>query len=385
MREPYDVVFLYAPPWAGPTRFSKHHLAAHFAERGHRVLYVEAPLTPLGLRRGAGFLHELRGTLSSPRVVRERLWVCRHFLPLPYHAATALTSTRAANRIGQRLLAPALRKDLRTLRMQQPVVIAGLPHAVDALPRLPRRCLVYHCADDYASVRGFPSTLPAVEADLCRQAQLVITTSETLCQDRRKFNEHTYWVPNGADVAHFAQAAEPAAELRALPRPVIGFVGGLSQWVDIPLIAALANARRAWSFVLIGPSSIDMSAVAHLGNVHLLGPRPYQQVPSYLAAMDVAVIPFRDEPVTYHADPIKAYEYLAAGVPVVATDMPALRRLQPLVRLAHGNTAFLAQLDAAVADGRDARFHERQAEASKHGWDSRFAQVRELIEATCGC
>jgi glycosyltransferase involved in cell wall biosynthesis len=385
VREPYDVVFLYAPPWAGPTRFSKHHLAAHFAAHGHRVLYVEAPLTPLGLRRGAAFVRELRATLASPQPARERLWVRRHFVPVPYHGATALTSTRAANRIGQRLLAPAVRRDMQRLGMGRPVLIAGLPHAVDVLPRLPRRCVVYHCADDYASVRGFPSTLPAVEADLCRQAQLVIATSQTLCTDRERFNPNTHWVPNGADVDHFAQSAEPAAELRALPRPVIGFVGGLSQWVDVPLIASLATARREWSFVLIGPIGIDVSAVAHLGNVHLLGPRPYEHVPSYLAAMEVAVIPFRDEPVTYHADPIKAYEYLAAGVPVVATDLPALRRLQPLVRLAHGNDAFLSELDAAVAVGREACARERQAEARRHSWESRFTQVRELIEAVCGC
>jgi len=383
VRERNDVVLLYAPPWAGPTRFSKHHLARLFGEQGHRVLYVEAPLTPLGLRRGQAFLRELRETLQPPRQVLDRVWVRRHLLLLPYHAVSRVTETRAASRIGQRLLAPQLRRDLRRLGFLRPLVIAGLPHAVDVLPGLPRSCLVYHCSDDFSSVRGFPKSLPALEAELCRQADLVITTSETLAAERLRFNARTHWVPNGADVEHFGQPTTPSAELRTLPRPVIGFVGGLSQWVDLELIGSLARARRQWTFVLIGPVGIDAAPVRELGNVRLLGARPYESLPSYMEAMDVGLIPFRDEPVTYHADPIKAYEYLAAGLPVVSTDLPALRRLAHVVRLARSPNEFLAELDAAVAEGRAARADERRAEAARHSWDARFAEVTRLIEQTC--
>ncbi len=383
MRERYDVVLLYAPPWAGPTRFSKHHLARLFAQHGHRVLYVEAPLTPLALRRGRTVLGEMRNTLRPPRLVAERLWVRRHFLPLPYHALSPVTASRTANRIGQRLLAPVLTRDLRRLAIARPVLIAGLPHAIDVLPALPRRCLAYHCSDDFSSVRGFPSTLPELEAELCARADVVIATSETLAEARRRFNLRTYWVPNGADVAHFSVSASPSAELVALSRPVIGFVGGLSQWVDLALVAFLARERPAWSFVLIGPLGIPTHAVSALTNVRLLGPRPYASLPSYLRAMDVGLIPFRDDPVTYHADPIKAYEYLAAGLPVVATDLPALRRLSHVVRLADSPSSFLSELDAAVVEGRDAGARERRIEASHHSWDARFAEVTRLIEQTC--
>jgi glycosyltransferase involved in cell wall biosynthesis len=383
VRERYDVVLLYAPPWAGPTRFSKQHLARLFAEHGHRVLYVEAPLTPLGLRRGRAFAAELRRTLWPPRLIADRLWVRRHFLPLPYHALTPATASRAANRVGQRLLAPVLRRDLRRLGYDRPVLIAGLPHAVDVLSFLPRRCVAYHCSDDFSSVRGFPRTLPELEAELCARADVVIATSETLAESRRRFNPRTYWVPNGADVSHFSGPAAPDAKLEALPRPVIGFVGGMSQWVDLELVAFLARERPAWSFVLIGPASLPTDVVKGQPNVHLMGARPYDALPSYLAAMAVGIIPFRDEPVTYHADPIKAYEYLAAGLPVVATDLPALRRLSHVVRLADSPASFLLELDAAVAEGRDARARDRRAEASKHGWDARFADLKRLIEQTC--
>jgi glycosyltransferase involved in cell wall biosynthesis len=379
-----EVVLLYAPPWAGPTRFSKHHLASYFAGRGARVLYVEAPLSPLGLRRLRAFPSELRATLRPPHRVDERLWVRRPFVLVPYHDATRLTSTRAANRLGQRLLAPVLRRDFRRLEFKRPVIVAGLPHAVDCLPLLPCRAVVYHCADDYAHVSGFPATLPGLEAELCTRADLVVTTSETLCDARRALNPRTYWIPNGADVDHFSRPAAPAGELQHLPRPRVGFVGGLSEWVDLDLVGQLARRQPGWTFVLIGPAAIDTSPVYALPNVHLLGPRPYEKVPSYLAAVDVGLIPFKHSEVTFHADPIKAYEYLAAGLPVVATDLPALHRLEHGVFLANTPTEFVEAIERALAEGEHRRV-ERQAEAARHSWTARFERFEQLLQESLAC
>jgi glycosyltransferase involved in cell wall biosynthesis len=379
-----DVVVLYAPPWDGPTRFSKHHLASYLARRGARVLYVEAPLTPLGVRR-RGFARELRQSLSKPHRVEDRLWVRRYFLPVPYHAATRLTSQREVNRVGQRLLSPLLRRDFRRMQIRNPILIAGLPHVADLAPQLEKRLLVYHCADDFAHVRGFPTSLACLEADLCRQADLVITTSETLCQSRRQWNPQTYWIPNAADVEHFARRAQPAPDLHKIPRPVVGFVGGLSEWVDLDLVACLARQRPEWSFVLVGPIGIDAASVQALHNVRLIGPRAYADLPSYLAAMDVALIPFKHNEVTYNADPIKAYEYLAAGVPVVATDLPALRRLNHVVRLASDADHFQSEVASAIAEGREARRAERQAEAARHTWSSRFDRFWTLLQERLAC
>jgi glycosyltransferase involved in cell wall biosynthesis len=177
----------------------------------------------------------------------------------------------------------------------------------------------------------------------------------------------------------------PAADMRELARPVIGFVGGVSEWVDVHLIRDLALSRPEWTFALVGPASIDTSAIRNVDNVRLLGPRPYASLPAYLAAMDVALVPFQHSPVTYHADPIKAYEYLAAGVPVVATDLPALRRLAHVLRLADTTQAFLDQIQAALTEGRDARSDARRAEAAQHSWASRFERIDALIRATVEC
>lgn len=381
-----DFVFLYAPPWSGPTRFSKHHLAEHLAAAGHRVLFCEAPLTPLGIRRVRTFAREVAATLRPPRQVRHNLWVRRHFLPVPFHASLPLARERWANRVGQRVLAPMLRSDVAGLGFRDPIIVAGLPHVADLLPRLPPAGVIYHCADDYASVSGFPPSLPALEEELCRRANLVITTSATLCDERRRFNPNTHWVANGADVDHFARPAQPATDLAKFPHPIVGFVGGLSEWVDMRLIARIAQERPNLTFVLIGPVGTDVSPVHGLTNVHILGPRPYASLPSYLAAMDVALIPFKQDRVAYHADPIKAYEYLASGVPVVATDLPALRRLAHVVRLAASPDEFVTAIDASLAGNSDpAARSARREESGKHSWASRFREIDALIEDTFPC
>jgi glycosyltransferase involved in cell wall biosynthesis len=264
------------------------------------------------------------------------------------------------------------------------LVVAGLPQAVDLVPLLPRGGLVYHCADDYAHAGGFPSTLPQLEAALCRQADLVITTSETLCDERRRFNPNTYWIPNGADITHFAQPAQPAADLDGLPRPIVGFIGGISEWVDIELLAELGRARQKWTFVLIGPAAVNTAELRLLPNMRLLGPRAYADLPRYMAGMDVGVIPFKRSALTYHADPIKAYEYLAAGLPVVATELPALRRLAHVLSLADSVASWLAALDRSIAKGRDHARAERQAEAAGHSWTASFERLEQLIDERVG-
>lgn len=381
MPESHDVVLLYGPPWRGAARFSKHHLARYLAARGHRVLYVEAPLGPLTLaRQGLAALAELREALRPPRLVAPRLWTRRYVNPVPYHAVTGVTSHRAANVLGQRLLGPRIRRDARRLGLRRPILVAGLPHAVDVLPCLSRRLLVYHCADEYAHVRGFPSTLPRLEAELCRRADVVIATAETLARSRAEHNPRTHWIPNGVEVEHFSAPATPADDVPNDGRPVVGFVGGLAQWVDMGLLRSLARARPAYHLVLVGPPGADLSPLLGLANVHLLGPRPYADVPRYLAAMDVALIPFTRDQVTWNADPIKVYEYLAAGLPVVATDLPALRRLEHVVAVAESAEAFISRVDDAVARGRQAGRAERMAEATRHSWASRFARFEALVE-----
>jgi glycosyltransferase involved in cell wall biosynthesis len=386
MLEGRDVLMLYGPPWHDATRVSKHHLARYLAQR-NRVFYVESSAHLLQvLARPSTALNVLSET-SRTRQVGPGMWVRRFFLPIPYHSVTPLTASRSANRLGQRVVASGLRKALRTLRMDAPLVIAGLPQAVDLVPHLPRSGLVYHCADEYRAVRGFPANLPALEAELLRMADVVIVTAEALLDERRALNPRTHWIPNGVDVQHFSRArsTEIAAvkELERLPRPRVGFVGAMAEWVDDGLIADLAKTLPGWSFVLIGPGGERLRSLASRRNVHVLGPRPYEELPRYMKCFDVGIVPFRQTEVSAKADPIKAYEYLAAGLPVVSTDIPSLRRLRGVVDIARNTHEFVRALELAAVDQSSERVQQRTEEARRHSWETRFQHFEQVVEPVC--
>jgi glycosyltransferase involved in cell wall biosynthesis len=385
MLEGRDIVLLYGPPWDQTARISKHHLTSHLAQR-NRMLFVESPphLLTLG-RRPLQAPSILRRALAGPRQVEPNIWIQTLFNPVPYHSVTAVTGKITMNRIGQRLMAPAFRRALRSLGFEQPLFILGLPQGLDLIEGVPRSGLVYHCADDYAEVSVFPPSFVELEQRLLKAADVVITTAEPLRAKKAPWNPHTYAVPNGVSFDHFfaarAATTEVPEDLRPIPGPIIGFVGGVAEWLDLELIAAIARRRKDWSFVLIGPILVDVSVLRDESNVLLLGPRPYASLPGYLKGMNVATIPFLMNELTRNADPIKLYEYLAGGLPVISTDMPQVRRLQPLIELADSVDAFERAIERALGDRSESAAAARVAEARKHAWSSRFAQVEALIAA----
>ena len=378
-----DIVLLYGPPWDQTARISKHHLTSYLAQR-NRLLFVESPphLLTLG-RRPLQAPSILRRAMAGPRLVEPSIWVQALFNPLPYHSVTALTGMTSMNALGQRIMAPAFRRTLRSLGFKRPLFILGLPQALDLIDAIPRSGLVYHCADDYAEVSVFPRSFAKLEERLLESADLVITTAEPLRAKKAPWNPHTFAVPNGVSFDHFHAALDAStvvpADLRPIPGPIIGFVGGVAEWLDLRLIAEIARKRKDWSFVLIGPILVDVSILRDESNVLLLGPRPYSSLPGYLKGMDVATIPFLMNELTRNADPIKLYEYLAAGLPVVSTDMPQVRRLQPLIEVSSSVDAFEQSIERALADRSNSAIEARVAEARKHAWSKRFAEVEALI------
>ncbi len=378
-----DIVLLYGPPWDQTARISKHHLTSYLAQH-NRLLYVESPPHSLTLaRRPLQAPSILKRAMSRPQLVEPNVWVQKLFNPIPYHSFSAITGRLMMNRLGQRAMAPAFRRALRSLGFKRPLFILGLPQALDLIEGIPRSGLVYHCADDYAEVSVFPPSFADLEKRLLTSADAVITTAEPLRAKKAPWNVHTFAVPNGVSFEHFhaarSDATQVPADLLPIPKPIIGFIGGVAEWLDLELIATIAHRRKDWSIVLIGPVLVDVSILRDESNVLLLGPRPYPSLPGYLKGMDVTTIPFLMNELTRNADPIKLYEYLAAGLPVVSTDMPQVRRLQQVIEIADSVDSFEQALERALSDGSESAIRARVDEARKHSWSNRFGQVESLI------
>ncbi len=382
-----DILILSTQDWdALPTR--KHHWARKFAARGNRVLYVEQQMHWLGWL--VDFRRQFRRVwrwLSGPRQVSERLWVFTLPVVLPFFQMFALI-----NALNNRLLAPVLRWALRRIGFKDIVLWAYTPHAAGLVGRLGEQFMVYECVDEFSAARGLVrgETIVALERQLLRVADRVIVTHPSLLRSKTVRDRLPVLVPNGADINHFARAGapgtQPAAAVAALPRPVVGFHGWIQYWIDFDLIAHSARKHPEWSFALIGPVEplARVDKVRGLTNVHFLGKQPYERMPEFLAGFDVCINPFVLGELADAVSPIKLYEYLASGKPVVSVDMPAAREFSDLITLVRTPEQFVRALEdvlfraqnGIIAAGAAAR---RQA-AGGFSWDARFQQVEEQLE-----
>jgi glycosyltransferase involved in cell wall biosynthesis len=371
-------IICFAHDWDGdPT--SKTHIMRILARR-NKILWVNS----IGMRRPTvsgrdvrRLVRKLRRALGGCREVEANLFVTNPLvIPLP--------GVPAADRVNTAILAASLRRLGRRLGFERPILWTFLPNVNRLVGRLSERLVIYHCVDEYAAFSGVDrETLVAMERDLVRKADLVLTSGETLRDERRQHNPNTHFIAHGVDVDHFAKAMDPTvpvpADIAPIPRPIIGFFGLLADWVDIEMFRSLALARPDWSIVLIGKTATDVSSLYAVPNVHFLGQKPYAALPAYCRAFDVGIIPFKTNELTVRANPLKLREYLAAGLPVVATPLPEVARYDGLVRLAAGRDDFLAAIAYSLADRGDARRRERIDEMRSESWNARVDAISRLI------
>lgn len=283
---------------------------------------------------------------------------------------------------------------LRRKGVDQPISWIYHPGFADAVQRLDHKLLVYDCVDNYEAFptyRDDPKWLMEREKRLCRRADVVFCTSRALYEERKKFNpDNTYLVHNVGDAEHFKTAMDPeletASEVATLRGPVIGFVGAVSDYkLNTDWVRRAGEARPDWNFVLVGPVGMadpdtDVGALKRMPNVHLLGHRPYEDLPRYLKGFDVGVIPYRINDYTESVFPIKFFEFLATGTPVVISALPALSEFYDAVEVARDAEEFAERCEAALADDDEDRRRARVELAERHSWPERVRKLMEKVD-----
>ncbi len=374
---------------------SIHHRPHHFALRAERsgwnVLYVEPPASLLALfknkelakRRWSriGVRHrEDSGIGVRPR---DNLHILAPPPTLPFG-----NRFRWVNRLNQRIIARSIKRALSTIDQppDQPIdLYSYLPSAVDLLPLLNFANIIYDCVDDHAAFTGTHSkkTLDTMERELMQKADVSFATATQLMKDRSGWSGNFHLIPNGAEYEHFAPAVNKLyplpQDISDLAPPIIGFVGGISDWINIELIAETAALLPDYQFVLIGPIDTDVTILKQQPNITLLGPKHYDNLPQYLSHFDVCLIPFRINKLTASVNPIKMYEYLAAGKPIAATPMPEVIRFESVIRIAataqETADTITELLQLANSEASVAAVAERQQLALENSWDARWQAV----------
>jgi glycosyltransferase involved in cell wall biosynthesis len=283
-------------------------------------------------------------------------------------------------RYNVRAMLAAIRGALARLKLTAPpLVVTGSPPSVGVLGQLGERGAVYLCMDDFLHLpSATASMIGPLEQRLLARVDAVVCTAKSLTVSKVPRSGRTYYLPQGVNYDHFATPRPVPGELQALPRPRIGFAGGLYDRVDLALLRRLAEEHPGGSVVLVGPVGVDLQPL-DLPNIHVLGPRPYAELPAYVQAFDVGLIPYVLNEETRAVDPLKMLEYLAAGIPVVTTDIPEVLKYRDTVAVAGSPAAFASAVAAAVAGDDPAAHARRQALARGHTWRMRAAELMGML------
>ena len=389
MTEPErPVVMLATADWTTRYWTNGQHTAVHLAARGHPVLFVET----VGIRRPsvnardlARIALRLRKGLSPPRNVQRNISVLS---PLTIPGAHRVPIVAGFN--GRQLSSRIMRWRAQQGGMQ-PIVWTYHPFMLDVAKALDPAAVVYHCVDDIGALPGVDrGAYDAAERDLLACATHVFATSPAL-RDRcaALAPGRTHYFANVADVDHFAAARRAAPippDLAAIPRPRIGYVGVLSDFkLDLDLLESAIGQRDDWHWVFIGDEregqeSPVLARLRERPNVHLLGWRPYETLPSYLRGIDVALLPQQVNDYTRAMFPMKFFEYLAAGCPVIATPLPALAEFRHLFRTASTSRDLVAAITATLAEPTSGIPPVDDPILRTHSWSARLDAMLGIIK-----
>ena len=363
----YDIVVLAIIDF--DFRFQRpQQLAVQFAKNGHRVFWISP----------TRFIPPGSGTHYHVLELRNNIWEVQLSGPQldVYLGEIDMEATAS--------LAGGLRRLSRDFGISESAVLVQLPfwrRLGVALREESAGILVYDCMDEWDSFENIGEFNRRQEAALVRECDVLTVTAQRLADKFAGQGLAPVLVRNAVDYDFFA-GAKHSDLLPGVSGPIVGYFGAIADWIDLDLVYAVAKARPQYSFVLVGQVfGRDMSALEALPNLHLLGNQPYERIPGFLRLFDACIIPFLINDVTTATDPVKLYEYLSLGKPVVATDMAELHQCQDVVYLAKTPEEFVRYLDAALAeDGEDLR-NRRIEFARRNTWISRVESMESAISS----
>jgi glycosyltransferase involved in cell wall biosynthesis len=282
------------------------------------------------------------------------------------------------NKINELIRLRFIRRAFRKLDVRDAVLWVYAPDAGRILGKLGESCSVYYCADDWAAQDQWWNRAVDIrkrEEELGAKADLIVGTSTKIVKRWSQIHPNAIFVSNGADVASFKEARDPALQepedMRAIPGPRIGYIGYVDSRFDTTLYEKLSESRPDWSFVIVGPlnaMNMDLTKLRKMPNVFFLGGRARAQLPAYLKSFDVCTIPYILNTLSESIFPLKLFEYLAAGRPIVTTLLPELLPYRNYIRAAGTPDEFEHSLQLSLTDPLP---QASEAFLDENSWDTK--------------
>ncbi|MBA3711070.1 MAG: glycosyltransferase [Pyrinomonadaceae bacterium] len=362
-------------------------IASRLAQSGNRVLYIEnTGVRSPDLRDAGRVAARLKFWTRSwssggVRQVAPNLYVCAPVVMPPFGSSWQ-------RRVNRQLFLPLILNATRKLKLRDPVILTYLPTDTASdliqLLRTPRSVVVYYCIADFSQLTPQAKRLKKSEREVVKASDLVFAQNAELAAHCAQWtNERVHIFPFGVNLDRFSPDQDAAGALK-LPRPVIGYVGGLHRHVDFDLLEAMARARPEWSWVFVGPLQTSVGELRKLPNTHFLGQQPHDTIAGYINFFDICIVPYVNDAYTATVVPTKINEYLAMGKPVVSTNLPFVRDFNRqhnvLLTSLSDPQSFLQAVEQALhhTDDEEAMRRRREA-AALHDWESRLDAMSELM------
>ncbi len=363
---------------------SRQHIMRRLAKT-NRVLFVETQIGPEHLLRDRHNRQMFGRWKEGLREVEPNIfaWAPPLLWPGRYYSY-------ALNELGQMRLLKHLRPVAARLGLDHPLLWIFQPNCFPLLGKLGEEIALYHCIDEFSG--GTSGRKKRIILELERRlivgSDLVFINNRGTFERKGRINARAHLMPSAADTEHYRRALEPGPvpeDLARLPKPVIAQVGSFTGKCDVGLIESVAKAEPGWSFAVIGEvwrDRVDISALEALPNVHFLGKKDYAVLPDYLRGADVCTIPYRVSDETASISPLKLYEYMAAGRPIVSTAIPEVVEQGDAVSIGTTPESFRAAIAGALACDRAALRAKQAPILERNNWDRRVEEMSTLIEET---
>lgn len=353
-----------------------HHLMERLSKRNNRVLFFNHSMA-LSYEQAEEIL--VNPELWDERLKRisKNLWI---FSPIHIIQGQKILSDKIRH-LNYKLKEEALKYFIYKLQFYEPIFISYLAESINYIKNLPRKLLCYDCIDDFSAFSWAEDNFEIDEKALIDESDIVITSAEELYNRIKEIKPNTFLLPNAVEYDHFA-LERTSKNFSKNNSPVIGFIGAFYEWIDEEILEYLAEMRKDWSIYIVGPTQAGMgNRINLLANVKFFGTKDYKSLPDYLYKMDVCIIPFKLNRITNSANPIKLWEYMASGKPIVSTPIPEVGKFADIIYIAHTREEFLLKIEEALEENSISLQSQRIEVAKKNDWNHRVEKLIEIMNS----
>jgi glycosyltransferase involved in cell wall biosynthesis len=371
-----DIVCLASYRWHGMSGPPNSMMAV--LANANRVLYIEPPmpLLPLGQNFSWKNLYLWKKGIVSEA---DNLFI---FPPPPLLPGKRIS--RRINKIEQKRLARYVNKKIAEVQFRDILLITYLPHSTDILGQIDCSLSCYMCGDEILGQKySRDKAIANMDKELIEKVDFTTVVSEELYRRRRVINDRVHVITNGTDYKHFANSKildEYAEELSKVEGPVVGYMGAIDYRINKEYILGAAQRLRNWTFIFVGPVSINIDELKREKNIVFLGQKKFKELPKYLGRFDVGLIPYYLNEMTTHCSPLKLHEYFSAGIPVVSTQLPAVKQYEGLAYIANSQDEFIKFIDIAYKENNQEMIEKRMEIAESNSWEEKAKELERLIE-----